>query len=957
MTSGMPAHPAREPVDTRFTTRVQVPRQCGRKHRSDKTDPKGMASSTEDYGSELQELQWGGGGGSHFLRSGSHFLRSGTGGCYEAEDLEPTSRHHGSQHRGYYSPPGTSYTIVERPPSAPHHHSSHTTPYRHRGHATPGSGAISPEQVLRLFGNGVSERRQGDRRTPASSPASVAAVRSTPSSTSQQQQQSQQSQQSQPNPANPPTSPSSQPLSLQELTVRTITMTRDPPDSHGFGICVKGGKDAGVGVYISRVEEGSVAERAGLRPGDTILEVNGTPFRAVTHEEALKMLKSCRTLSMTVRGPALDPRCRGGHPVWSSSGRQQSCSWIDRQGRPTSPPPLYPPRDPRYGPRTRKVELCIEPGQSLGLMIRGGLEYGLGIYVTGVDKDSVADRAGLLVGDQIIEVNGQSFEEATHDEAVEILKTNKRMTLLIRDVGKVPHSCTTSQPIVVPSTRYPEHDPLLLESPGNHRPPSPTIASDWRHRNVHMVSAATAAMVEEKARVVLARSERAALSQLLADYRTRRMTIEELVVSLGDLLNTHEKLTLLTELRELVDSKDRAAFDDLVYRPRVARRKGDRAHSDLIVTPSLHDLPRGVPGGCCRPGRLVDVEGDPLGVTGPLLPRDNQEYRSPSEDSGLGADMPRTRAGCRRTPQHQVTTSDLALSNDDECDNQDYEDELENGRGRRHSSPGGSRGNPRDYGHHHLHPDNLESDGGCDGSDAEMIGNGRRGGGTERDRDMEEDEDEGREERSSEGGGGGGFGGWRSHLLGGLTQRVKSWYWGARPLELAHKLSRSFDMQEAQLLEEGGSGAATAGAGGAGGPPRRHHSAQRLARSEISERREEDGALVVPDHQGNLRITVKKTKSILGIAIEGGANTKHPLPRIINIHDNGAAYEAGGLEVGQLILEVDGHKVEGLHHQEVARLIAESFARRDRNEIEFLVVEAKKSNLEPKPTALIFLEA
>jgi hypothetical protein len=30
-------------------------------------------------------------------------------------------------------------------------------------------------------------------------------------------------------------------------------------------------------------------------------------------------------------------------------------------------------------------------------MIRGGVEYGLGIYVTGVDKDSVADRAGLSV--------------------------------------------------------------------------------------------------------------------------------------------------------------------------------------------------------------------------------------------------------------------------------------------------------------------------------------------------------------------------------------------------------------------------------------------------------------------------------------------------------------------------------------------------------------------------------
>jgi membrane-associated protease RseP (regulator of RpoE activity) len=33
-----------------------------------------------------------------------------------------------------------------------------------------------------------------------------------------------------------------------------------------------------------------VAERAGLRPGDTILEVNGTPFTSINHEEALKVI-------------------------------------------------------------------------------------------------------------------------------------------------------------------------------------------------------------------------------------------------------------------------------------------------------------------------------------------------------------------------------------------------------------------------------------------------------------------------------------------------------------------------------------------------------------------------------------------------------------------------------------------------------------------------------------------
>lgn len=35
------------------------------------------------------------------------------------------------------------------------------------------------------------------------------------------------------------------------------------------------------------------------------------------------------------------------------------------------------------------------------------------------------------------------------------------------------------------------------------------------------------------------------------------------------------------------------------------------------------------------------------------------------------------------------------------------------------------------------------------------------------------------------------------------------------------------------------------------------------------------------------------------------------------LQENGAAFDAGGLEVGQLILEVDGHKVEGKYIREV----------------------------------------
>lgn len=77
------------------------------------------------------------------------------------------------------------------------------------------------------------------------------------------------------------------------------------------------------------------------------------------------------------------------------------------------------------------------------------------------------------------------------------------------------------------------------------------------------------------------------------------------------------------------------------------------------------------------------------------------------------------------------------------------------------------------------------------------------------------------------------------------------------------------------------------------GGMRRHQSMQRLARGDGHPGGGPDrgeGPRVVTDPEGNLRVTVRKTKPILGIAIEGGANTKHPLPRIININVSGHCF-------------------------------------------------------------------
>ena len=48
------------------------------------------------------------------------------------------------------------------------------------------------------------------------------------------------------------------------------------------------------------------------------------------------------------------------------------------------------------------------------------------------------------VGDEILWVNDHSFRNVTHDNAVEMLKNTYVFNLVLRYVGKVPHSSTNA---------------------------------------------------------------------------------------------------------------------------------------------------------------------------------------------------------------------------------------------------------------------------------------------------------------------------------------------------------------------------------------------------------------------------------------------------------------------------------------------------------------------------------
>lgn len=86
-----------------------------------------------------------------------------------------------------------------------------------------------------------------------------------------------------------------------------------------------------------------------------------------------------------------------------------------------------------------------------------------------------------------------------------------------------------------------------------------------------------------------------------------------------------------------------------------------------------------------------------------------------------------------------------------------------------------------------------------------------------------------------------------------------------------------------------------------------------------------------------MEVVIRKSKKMLGVAIEGGINTRHPLPRIITIDGKGTAFEAAGLRIGQTVLQVDGIQTEGLTHEEAARLIANSYADRSVPELKLLM--------------------
>ncbi|XP_042820586.1 whirlin isoform X2 [Panthera tigris] len=775
--------------------------------------------------------------------------------------------------------------------------------------------------------------------------------------------------------------------------VRLVSLRRAKAHE-GLGFSIRGGSEHGVGIYVSLVEPGSLAEKEGLRVGDQILRVNDKSLARVTHAEAVKALKGSKKLVLSVYSAGRIP---GGYVT------NHIYTWVDPQGRSISPPSGLPQThgstlrqcegDSRstlnllQGGDEKKVNLVLGDGRSLGLTIRGGAEYGLGIYVTGVDPGSEAESSGLKVGDQILEVNGRSFLNVLHDEAVRLLKSSQHLILTVKDVGRLPHARTTvDETKWIASSRIGDTTTNSAGFPGDLTTEGTNKLGFYKGPAGSQVTLSslgnqTRLLLEEQARHLLNEQERATMAYYLEEYRGGGVSVEALVMALFELLNTHAKFSLLSEVRGTISPQDLDRFDHLVLRREIESMKarqppgpgaGDTystvSYSDTGSSTGSHGTSTTVSSARERLLWLIDLMENTLDLeeTGEAVQGNMNTLPDVSLDDvkatseGLPVykpppPPPPLAQGHSRPPEQQRKPGKEGLQPPSSASSHSG---IVFSAPRNHSPPAGTapapgassaQDSPSSPIYASVSPANPGSKRPLDARLALVnqhpIGPFPRvqsppylksppaeatlAGGC-----LPPPSPSGRPDVT----------GTNQHFVMVEVHRPDSEpdvnEVRALPQTRTSTLSQLSDSGQT-LSEDSG---VDAGEAEASAPGRGRQMASTKSRSSKEPPRNErttEGATKPPGllEPTSTLIRVKKSAATLGIAIEGGANTRQPLPRIVTIQRGGSAHNCGQLKVGHVILEVNGLTLRGKEHREAARIIAEAFKTKERDYIDFLVTE------------------
>nr|XP_029134689.1 harmonin isoform X2 [Labrus bergylta] len=102
---------------------------------------------------------------------------------------------------------------------------------------------------------------------------------------------------------------------------------------------------------------------------------------------------------------------------------------------------------PKRSRKLKEVRLDRTHRDGLGLSVRGGLEFGCGLYISQMVKDGQAANVGLQVGDEIVRINGYSISSCIHEEVISLIKTKKIVSLKVKHVGMIPVKSSSDEPL------------------------------------------------------------------------------------------------------------------------------------------------------------------------------------------------------------------------------------------------------------------------------------------------------------------------------------------------------------------------------------------------------------------------------------------------------------------------------------------------------------------------------
>ncbi|XP_078098119.1 membrane-associated guanylate kinase, WW and PDZ domain-containing protein 3-like isoform X2 [Mustelus asterias] len=280
-----------------------------------------------------------------------------------------------------------------------------------------------------------------------------------------------------------------QPVNTAESTQSyDIVLQRKETEGFGFVIITSKNRPPTVAVphKIGRIIEGSPADRCGkLKVTDRISAVNGQSIVQMPHHDIVQLIKDAgQTVTLTVtpeedvtgppsgdssarQSPALQHKPIGRTPALSVPLAENSKTDGDERDSGQSPVCDYakpPPSDYRQPPSEQylqpapdretwtagsrlsqtpdcfSVELERGP-RGFGFSVRGGKEYSMGLFILRLAEGGPALLDGRIhVGDQIVEINGESTQGITHKRAIELIQAGGRRAHLVLKpgIGQVP---------------------------------------------------------------------------------------------------------------------------------------------------------------------------------------------------------------------------------------------------------------------------------------------------------------------------------------------------------------------------------------------------------------------------------------------------------------------------------------------------------------------------------------